>query len=58
VPHVIVNGRFVKRDNKATDVMAGQPIRFPAEEKGRFVKATQQQWKEKVIVDDGSISPR
>jgi N-acyl-D-aspartate/D-glutamate deacylase len=37
LPHVIVNGRFVKRDGKATDVMAGQPIRYPIEENGRFV---------------------
>ena len=39
LPHVIVNGQFVKRDNKATDVMAGQPIRYPIEENGRFVPA-------------------
>ena len=26
LPHVIVNGQFVKRDGKATNVMAGQPI--------------------------------
>jgi hypothetical protein len=40
LPHVIVNGRFVKRDGKATDVMAGQPIRYPVEKKGRFVPVT------------------
>jgi len=58
LPHVIVNGKFVKRDNVATDVMAGLPIRYPVEEKGRFVEATQEQWKEKMIIDDASIKPR
>lgn len=57
LPHVIVNGQFVKRNNQATNIMAGQPIRFPVEEKARFVEATQEQWKEKMIVDDSSISP-
>ena len=37
LPHVIVNGQFVKRDGRVTNVMAGQPIRYPVEEKGRFV---------------------
>jgi len=59
LPHVIVNGQFVKRDNKATDVMAGQPIRFPVEEKGRFVPATTEQWlKDFSLVDSGAVRPR
>ncbi len=41
---MIVNGQFVKRDGKATDVMAGLPIRYPVEEKGRFVPASTNQW--------------
>ena len=44
LPHVIVNGQPVKRDDKATDVMAGQPIRFPVEDKPRFVPASTAQW--------------
>jgi N-acyl-D-aspartate/D-glutamate deacylase len=59
LPHVIVNGQFVKRDNKATDVMAGQQIRFPVEEKGRFVPATTKQWlKDFTLVDSGAAKPR
>ena len=58
LPHVIVNGQFVKRDNQATDVMAGVPIRYPVEDKPRFVAATQEQWQDKMLVDDASISPR
>lgn len=57
LPHVIVNGQFVKRDNKATNVMAGIPIRFPVEEKGRFVETTQEQWQDEMLVDDSSIMP-
>jgi N-acyl-D-glutamate deacylase len=39
LPHVIVNGQFVKRNNNATNVFPGVPIRYPVEEKGRFVPA-------------------
>ncbi len=33
LPHVFINGVFVKRDNKATDRFPGQPIRYPVEDK-------------------------
>ncbi len=57
--HVIVNGQFVKRDNKATDMMAGQPIRFLVEDKPRFVPATTEQWlKDFSLVDSGAVRPR
>lgn len=58
LPHVIVNGQFVKRDDKATNVMAGLPIRYPVEEKGRFVESTQVQWKDDMLIEDSSIKPR
>ena len=58
LPHVIVNGQFVKKDNKATDVFPGQPIRYPVEEKGRFVPATTEQWLKTFTIDDGSVKPR
>ncbi|WNC66982.1 hypothetical protein RI845_10615 [Thalassotalea nanhaiensis] len=43
LPHVIVNGKFVKRDNQAIKEMAGLPVRYPVEETGRWqpVKAKQ-----------------
>ena len=44
LPHVIVNGQFVKRDNKAIKVFAGKPIRFPVEAKGRFVPVSKEYW--------------
>ncbi len=58
LPHVIVNGQFVKRDNKATDVMAGQPIRYPVEEKGRFEPASKKQWLRTFTIDTSPIKPR
>lgn len=42
LPHVVVNCHYVKRHDEATDVMAGQPIRYPVEEKGRFVPVTKE----------------
>lgn len=59
LPHVIVNGQFVKRDNKATNVMAGQAIRFPVEEKPRFVPASTEQWlSDFSLIDSGSVRPK
>jgi len=40
LPHVMVNGVFVKRDDKATDQFPGQPIRYPVEDEGRHVPVT------------------
>lgn len=51
LPHVIVNGQFVKKDNKATDIMAGKPIRFPVEDKPRFIPATTKQWFNTFTID-------
>jgi hypothetical protein len=58
IPHVIVNGRFVKRNNKATNVMAGVPIRYPVEKKGRFVPASTKQWLSTFTIDSSFIKPR
>ncbi len=55
LPHVIVNGQFVKKDNQATNIMAGQPIRFPVEDKPRHVAASQEQWQSRMLVDDGAV---
>ncbi len=56
----MVNGQFVKRDNEATDVMAGLPIRYPVEEKGRFVPASTKQWLGDFSfgIDSSSTAPR
>jgi N-acyl-D-aspartate/D-glutamate deacylase len=45
IPYVLVNGTIVVNDSKVLkDVYAGQPIRFPVEEKGRFVPASSESW--------------
>jgi hypothetical protein len=38
--------------------MAGLPIRYPVEEKGRFVEAKQVQWKDDMLIEDSSLKPR
>jgi hypothetical protein len=55
---VIVNGRLVKRDGRATDALPGVPVRYPVEEEGRFVRATTKQWLETFTIDDGSLGSR
>ena len=55
LPHVIVNGQFVKRDGKATNAMAGVPIRYPVEAQGRHEPASQRQWLATFTIDDSSI---
>ena len=44
IPWVIVNGRVVVADSKAQWIMAGQPIRFPVESKGRHQPVTKEVW--------------
>jgi len=56
--HTHSSDKFVKKDNQATGVMAGVPIRYPVEDQPRFVEVTQEQWQDRMLVDDASISPR
>jgi N-acyl-D-glutamate deacylase len=58
IPHVLVNGKFVVRDSKAIQLMAGQPIRFPVEQNGRFVPASPQQWLNTFTIDSSILSPQ
>ena len=57
LPHVIVGGQFVKRNDEATNVFPGEPIRYPAEDRGRFVPASQKQWLKTFTIDSGSLAP-
>jgi len=57
LPHVIVGGEFVKRDDQATGAMPGQPIRYPVEAKGRHVPTTTRQWLDTFTIDGSSIKP-
>ena len=55
IPFVIVSGQFVVRDSKAQKIMAGKEIRFPVEEKGRFVPASTEQWLETFSIDSSPV---
>lgn len=56
IPYVLVNGQFVVKDNVAQHVMAGLPIRYAPEAKGRHVPATTKQWVETFTIDDGGMA--
>ena len=56
LPHVIVDGQFVKRDDQATDNLPGLPIRYPVEDEGRHVPSTTEQWLETFTIDDTSLN--
>jgi len=58
LPHVIVNGVFVKRDGEATGVLAGLPIRYPVEAETRHEPATTKQWLQEFTIDDGSLKSK
>jgi hypothetical protein len=58
LPHLIVNGVFVKKDDKATNVFPGQPIRYPVEDKPRFIPATKKQWLKTFTIDSSPVKPR
>ena len=63
IPYVIVNGQVVVRDSKFQKVWAGQPIRFPVEDKGRFEPISATQWIERFsinvpAIDDSGMGPQ
>jgi hypothetical protein len=52
IPYVIVGGKMVVKDSEfQKGVWAGQPIRYPVEDKGRFEPASVAKW-----VDNHSIN--
>jgi N-acyl-D-aspartate/D-glutamate deacylase len=45
IPYVLVHGTIVVKDSRVLKgVFPGQPIRFPLEEKGRFVPVSADSW--------------
>jgi hypothetical protein len=55
MPHVIVNGVFAKRDNKATGALPGKPLRFEPEAEARFKPVNTQVWTETFTLQDGAF---
>jgi len=52
IPYVLVFGTVVVDDSRVLKVFPGQPIRFPVEEKGRFVPAGRKMWLKTYTIDD------
>ncbi len=55
LPHVIVNGEFVKRDNVATGALPGKPMRFGPEEEPRHVPVETQVWLNTFTLQDAAL---
>lgn len=56
IPYVLVHGTVVVKDSQVLkDVFAGQPIRFPVQEKGRFVPITEENWKAQNLVETSPL---
>jgi hypothetical protein len=53
IPYVIVNGAIVVEKSKVLrGVKPGQPIRYPVEDKGRFVPVDKNRW-----ISENTITP-
>ena len=53
IPYVIVNGTIVVKKSKVlADVKPGQPIRYPVEDKGRFIPVNVNRW-----ISEKTITP-
>ncbi len=50
IPYVIVNGQLVVKDGAFRKVWAGQPIRFPVEDRGRFEPIVVKEWLENFAI--------
>jgi hypothetical protein len=56
IPYVLVYGTTVVRDSKVLkDVFAGQPIRFPVEDIGRYQNITEEAWKNQNLIETSPL---
>ena len=55
IPYVIVNGQAVVKNSKFQKVWAGQPIRFPVEDKGHFKSITVEAWEKHFVISTISV---
>jgi hypothetical protein len=55
IPYVIVNGQAVVKNSKFQKVWAGQPIRFPVEDKGHFKSITFEAWEKHFAISTISV---
>jgi len=58
IPYVLVNGTIVVKESKVLEgVYPGQAIRFPVEEKGRFVPATKESLLKTITLGTSQVGP-
>ena len=56
IPYVLVNGTVVVRNSEVLkDVTPGQSIRFPVEEKGRFIPVSSESWLRAYTVESNPV---
>ena len=55
IPYVIVSGKMVVKNSEFQKVWAGQPIRFPVEEKRRFEPITVEGWAKQFTIPTVSV---
>ena len=48
----------MRRDSRVQTTMAGRPIRFPVEEKGRFVEVSGEPWLKTHTIDSSPLARR
>ncbi len=56
IPYVIVNGKLVVNESKFHKVWAGQPIRYPVEERSHFKPLSVEAWGRQYTIQPFSVS--
>lgn len=57
IPYVIIHGAVVVEDSKVLPIKAGQPIRYPVEQKGRFQPVSTAKWINDRTILSGPYAP-
>jgi hypothetical protein len=57
IPYVVVGGNIVVKDSVVQNINAGQPIRFPVEDKGRFEPVSVNGWYGEHTINVPTLTP-
>lgn len=57
IPYVVIGGKLAVKDSVIQDIRAGQPIRFPVEDKGRFEPVTVNGWMGEHTINVPALPP-
>ena len=56
IPYVLVNGTTVVKESRVLkDGNPGQAIRFPVQDKGRYVPITEEDWKRQNLIETSPL---